>query len=383
MVVRRKTGRHRIDRHRRESSGHLHGRSRGAAALRSYARKMVPVGRHAVAKGRDEAGLPMGAREGAAGGMGARAEDRGAGRESIVRGRRGAPVAGTGGHSRSRTSVGDSDPWLLGTPDGVIDLRTGATQEARPGDYITRLTAVAPAEGEDCPLWMAFLSEATGNDADMIGFLQRWFGYCLTGITREHALVFIHGDGGNGKGVLMNTVFGIMGGHAANAVTDTFVVTRGDKHTTDLAMLDGARMVMASEVEEGQTWAEARIKAITGGDPITARFMRQDNFTFVPRFKLTISGNHKPALRGVDNSTRRRFNIVPFTRRPATPDPELSEKLKTEWGAILRWMIEGCLEWQRSGPARPRPCPPRPKTTLSRRITSGGGSKTAATSGGA
>ena len=249
--------------------------------------------------------------------------------------------------------VWDRDPWLLGTPDGVIDLRTGETREARPEDYITRLTAVAPAASEDCPLWLAFLNEATAGDAGMIGFLQRWFGYCLTGITREHALVFIHGDGGNGKGVAMNTIFGIMGDHATNAAMDTFVVTRGDKHTTDLAMLDGARMVMASEVEEGQTWAEARIKAITGGDSITARFMRQDNFTFVPRFKLTISGNHKPALKGVDNSTRRRFNIVPFNHRPAAPDVELPEKLKAEWGAILRWMINGCLEWQRSGLGAP------------------------------
>jgi len=249
--------------------------------------------------------------------------------------------------------VWDGDLWLLGTPGGVIDLRTGRMRPARPGDYITRLTAVAPAAGEDCPLWLKFLKEATGGDAGMIGFLQRWFGYCLTGITREHALVFIHGDGGNGKGVVMNTIFGILGDHAVNAAMETFTVTRGDKHSTDLAMLAGARMVMASEVEEGQTWAEARIKAVTGGDPITARFMRQDNFTFVPRFKLTISGNHKPALRGVDNSTRRRFNIVPFTRRPAAPDPELSEKLKTEWGAILRWMIEGCLEWQRNGLGAP------------------------------
>jgi putative DNA primase/helicase len=249
--------------------------------------------------------------------------------------------------------VWDSDAWLLGTPEGVIDLRTGKTREARPEDYITRLTAVAPAMGEDCPLWLTFLEEATGGDAGMIGFLQRWFGYCLTGITREHALVFIHGDGGNGKGVVMNTIFGILGDHAVNAAMETFTVTRGDKHSTDLAMLDGARMVMASEVEEGQTWAEARIKAVTGGDPITARFMRQDNFTFVPRFKLTISGNHKPALRGVDNSTRRRFNIVPFTRRPAVPDVELSEKLKAEWGAILRWMINGCLEWQRVGLGAP------------------------------
>jgi putative DNA primase/helicase len=249
--------------------------------------------------------------------------------------------------------VWDGDAWLLGTPGGVIDLRTGRMRPPRPEDYITRLTAVAPALGEDCPLWLKFLEEATGNDPGMIGFLQRWFGYCLTGITREHALVFIHGDGGNGKGVVMNTIFGILGDHAVNAAMETFTVTRGDKHSTDLAMLDGARMVMASEVEEGQTWAEARIKAVTGGDPITARFMRQDNFTFTPRFKLTISGNHKPALRGVDNSTRRRFNIVPFTRRPAVPDPELSEKLKAEWPGILRWMINGCLEWQRVGLGAP------------------------------
>jgi putative DNA primase/helicase len=249
--------------------------------------------------------------------------------------------------------VWDGDPWSLGTPAGVIDLRTGAMRDARPEDYITRLTAVAPAVGEECPLWLKFLGEATGDDAGMIGFLRRWFGYCLTGITQEHALVFIHGDGGNGKGVVMNTVFGILGDHAVNAAMETFVVTRGDKHSTDLAMLDGARMVMASEVEEGQTWAEARIKAITGGDPITARFMRQDNFTYVPRFKLTISGNHKPALRGVDNATRRRFNIVPFNRRPATPDPELPEKLKAEWPGSLRWMVNGCLEWRREGLGAP------------------------------
>jgi putative DNA primase/helicase len=249
--------------------------------------------------------------------------------------------------------IWDADPWSLGTPGGVVDLRTGVTREARPEDYVTRSTAVAPAEGEDCPLWLKFLGEATGGDAGMIGFLRRWFGYCLTGITHEHALVFIHGDGGNGKSVVMNTIFGIMGGYATNAAMDTFVVTRGDKHTTDLAMLDGARMVMASEVEEGQTWAEARIKAITGGDSITARFMRQDNFTFIPRFKLTISGNHKPALKGVDNSTRRRFNIVPFNKRPAMPDVELPEKLKAEWPAVLRWMVNGCLEWRRSGLGAP------------------------------
>ena len=147
----------------------------------------------------------------------------------------------------------------------------------------------------------------------------------------------------------MNTIFGIMGDYAVNAAMETFVVTHGDKHPTDLAMLAGARFVMTTEVEEGQVWAEARIKALTGGDPMTARFMRQDFFTFVPRFKLTISGNHKPNLRNVDDATRRRFNIVPFVHKPKRVDRELADKLRLEWPQILRWMIEGCLEWQQCG----------------------------------
>jgi putative DNA primase/helicase len=137
------------------------------------------------------------------------------------------------------------------------------------------------------------------------------------------------------------------------AAMDTFTASYGDKHTTDLAMLRGARLVTSSETEEDRPWAEARIKQMTGGDCITARFMRQDNFTFRPTFKLIIVGNHKPVLHNVDDAARRRFNIVPFTTRPANPDPELESKLRAEWPGILRWMIEGCLDWQRNGLVRP------------------------------
>lgn len=118
-------------------------------------------------------------------------------------------------------------------------------------------------------------------------------------------------------------------------------------------MLRGARLVTASETEEGRAWAESRIKQMTGGDPITARFMRQDFFTFQPQFKLFIAANHQPALHSVDAATRRRFNIVPFVRKPASPDRELESKLRGEAPAILRWMIDGCLNWQRSGLQRP------------------------------
>jgi len=243
----------------------------------------------------------------------------------------------------------DQDAWLLGTPGGTVDLRTGALRPAQRGDYITRSTAITPAASSDCPLWLRFLDEATGSDAELIAFLQRWAGYCLTGDTREHALLFVYGPGGNGKGVLLVTLAGILDTYAATAAMDTFAASPGDRHPTDLAMLHGARLVMTTETEEGRAWAEARIKALTGGDPITARFMRQDFFTFMPAFKLTISGNHKPALRNVDDAARRRFNVVPFLHKPPNPDRELVSKLKAEWPAILRWLIDGCLAWQTHG----------------------------------
>jgi putative DNA primase/helicase len=250
--------------------------------------------------------------------------------------------------------VWNSDPWLLGTPGGVVDLRTGQLRPAERTDFITRSTAVAPAEVAHCPTWLQFLREATGGDDGLIRFLQQWFGYCLTGHTYEHALVFLYGPGGNGKGVLLGTIASVMRSYAATAALDTFTATRGERHPTDLAMLDGARLVQTNETEEDRAWAEARIKTLTGGDAVTARFMRQDFFTYIPQFKLVISGNHQPALRNVDDAARRRFNVVPFLHKPPIPDPLLSQKLRDEWPAILRWMIDGGLDWQGSGLVRPQ-----------------------------
>lgn len=246
----------------------------------------------------------------------------------------------------------DRDPYLLATPGGTVDLKTGILRPAAPDDMITRVAAVAPAE-IPCPRWLQFLQEATNRDEELITFLKRWCGYCLTGDTREHALVFGYGPGGNGKSVFLNVLAKIMGDYATVAAMDTFTASHGDRHSTDLAMLRGARLVSASETEEGRAWAESRIKQMTGGDPITARFMRQDNFTFLPQFKLTIVGNHKPVLKNVDDAARRRFNIVPFIHKPNSPDKDLEFKLQEEWPGILHWMIEGCLEWQREGMFRP------------------------------
>lgn len=249
--------------------------------------------------------------------------------------------------------VWDADAFLLGTPGGTVELRTGALRASKPSEGLTKSTAVAPAKTADCPRWLAFLDEATGGDHELIRFLQQWAGYSLTADTREHALVFVYGLGGNGKSVFLNALTGILASYAATAAMDTFTASKADKHPTDLAMLRGARLVTASETEEGKAWAESRIKQMTGGDPISARFMRQDFFTFKPNFKLTIIGNHKPVLRNVDDAARRRFNIVPFTRKPAEIDRQLEERLKEEWPGILRWMIDGCLDWLENGLVRP------------------------------
>ena len=247
----------------------------------------------------------------------------------------------------------DADPWLLNTPAGTVDLRTGRIRDHRIGDYITKTTAVAP--GGDCPLWRAFLERITNGDGELQAYLQRVCGYALTGVTSEHALLFGHGTGANGKSVFVNTISGVMGDYATTAPMEAFIASNSDRHPTELAGLRGARLVTASETEEGRRWAESKIKTLTGGDKIAARFMRQDFFEFVPRFKLLIVGNHRPGLRGVDEAIRRRMNLIPFsvTIPEEERDEKLPDKLRDEWPGILQWMIDGCTEWQGEGLARP------------------------------
>ena len=251
------------------------------------------------------------------------------------------------------SEIWDSDPFLLGTPGGTVDLRTGTLRTPMQDDFITKQTTVAPAESPNCPLWLHFLADATRGDALLVRYLRQWCGYCCTGDIREHALLFIFGPGGNGKSVFLNTVSRILGDYATIAAMDTFVAAKGERHPADLAMLRGARLVCVSETEEGHAWAESRIKTLTGGDPVSARFMRQDFFTYIPQFKLTIVGNHKPTLRNVDDAVCRRFNLAPFVHKPTIPDKELEKKLQAEYPAILRWMIEGCLDWLMHGLIRP------------------------------
>jgi putative DNA primase/helicase len=233
-----------------------------------------------------------------------------------------------------------------------VDLRTGNGREPRPEDYNTKCARapIVPA-GTPCPLWVRFLTRVTDGNRELIDFLQRWCGYCLTGSTAEQVMVFLYGTGANGKSVFVSTVTDILGDYAAATSMEILLTSRQERHPTELARLMGVRLVTAHEIASGRRWDEEKIKLLTGGDKLTARFMRQDFFEFVPRFKLMVFGNHKPTLRNVDEAIRRRLLLVPFTVTipERERDPDLLAKLKTEAGAILQWMIAGCLAWQRDG----------------------------------
>ena len=247
------------------------------------------------------------------------------------------------------TEVWDRDPWLLNTPGGVVDLHSGIIQPHNRALAMTKITMAKP-QG-DCPIWRQFVATVTGGDKDLQDYLQRVAGYCLTGVTSEHALFFLYGTGANGKSVFANTLTAILGDYATVAAMDMFMATTSERHPTDMAGLRGARIVTSIETEQGRRWAESKLKALTGGDKITARFMRQDFFEFIPQFKLLVAGNHKPAIRNVDEAMRRRLHMVPFTITipPANRDKQLPERLLAERDGILAWAVEGCLAWQRSG----------------------------------
>lgn len=246
----------------------------------------------------------------------------------------------------------DADPWVLNTPGGQVDLREGKLYPADPDAMCSKSTAVTPKKG-DAPMWFKFLRETTGNDRALIRYLQVLCGYALSGSTQEQTFSFVWGPGGNGKSVFLDTVAGAMGDYAVTAPMDTFASMTGDRHPTDIAGLVGARLVTAEETQAGRRWDEAKLKSITGGSSMSARFMRQDFFEFTPTFKLILVGNHQPEIGVLDDAMRRRIHVVPFVRKPKEVDRLLSDKLQQEWPQILLWMIEGCAIWLRDGLVAP------------------------------
>ena len=256
---------------------------------------------------------------------------------------------------RISASALNTDPMLCGL-DGarrVLDLRTGAVRAALPGDYITKslgVRGVGRADGSS--RWLSFMDQTFCGDRALISWMQRWFGYCLTGSTREEILVFGYGAGRNGKGSMFASVAHVLGEYAATVDKKTFQESAagGGAASPDLFKLQGARFILSSETTDASI-DEAQIKTMTGGDQITARGLYKDPVTFLPQFKINILGNHRPVIRNTDHGIWSRIRLVPFLRifSEEEQDKTLKERFRDEAEHILAWMLQGCLEWQRVG----------------------------------
>jgi putative DNA primase/helicase len=245
----------------------------------------------------------------------------------------------------------DADPWLLNVANGTLDLRTGALRPHDPADLLTRLAPVAYDPQAAAPTWEAFLERILAGSRELIEFLQRAVGYALTGDTREQVLFILYGTGANGKSTLLAALAGMLGDYAQHTPGETLLSRRPGCVPNDVARLRGARLVMAVEAEENERLAESLVKQMTGGDPLTARFLHHEWFEFTPDFKLFLATNHNPLIRGTDLAIWRRIRRIPFavTIPEAEQDRTLSDRLRAELPGILAWAVRGCLAWQRDG----------------------------------
>jgi putative DNA primase/helicase len=247
----------------------------------------------------------------------------------------------------------DADRMLLNLANCTFDLRRREPRPHDPADLCTQLAPVNYDPNAECPRWMKFMGQIFAGNGNLISFMQRAIGYALTGDTSEHVVFILWGSGANGKSTLLNTIVAMLGtcqprDYAVTTRAETFMVKKGDTIPNDVAALHNARMVVASEADRERRLAEGMLKNCTGGDPVNARFMRAEFFSFVPRFKVFLATNQRPIVRGTDHGLWRRIRLIPFnvTIPPADQDPYLADALKAELPGILRWAIQGCFDWQ-------------------------------------
>jgi len=250
----------------------------------------------------------------------------------------------------------DDDPLLFVVSNGTLDLRTGILRNSLPEDLITRATTISWDPTATCPKWLSVLHRCFADDSGLVNWFQLVVGYTLTGDTSEQVLFFLFGRGANGKTVILEVIRSLLGEHGVRSPFGTFLEQRTTGPRNDLAALAGARWVYASEVAPQARFDEATLKSLTGGDPIAARFLYREQFTFIPKFKLWLCANHRPMVRGTEHAVWRRIVQIPFvvTIPEEERDPYLVDKLRPELPGILRWAVEGCLRWQQ---ARLRPFP--------------------------
>lgn len=240
----------------------------------------------------------------------------------------------------------DAAPRHINTPGGIVDLTTGDITPPEPAALHTRSALIAPDPEHPTPRWDAFLADTFGGDADMIGFVQRLAGYSASADTGIHVLPFLHGGGQNGKSVLMDVLRQILGDYAATAPAG-FLMAGKQEHSEEMARLQGLRLVVASEVNQDAKFDEAKMKELTGGDTLTARYMRQSFFSFDPTHHLWLMGNHQPQVKAGGDSFWRRLRLIPFLHR--VPDDKRIENLAKilvaeEGPGILAWIIRGAID---------------------------------------
>jgi putative DNA primase/helicase len=242
----------------------------------------------------------------------------------------------------------DCNPMLFNCKNGTIDLNTGQVREHRRDDLISKLSSVEYDPVAQCSTWLKFLDTITEGNEELSNYLQRCVGYSMTGVTCEDALFLLYGTGSNGKRF-------VFGDYSEVADFGSLVVSNNHSIRNDLAKLNGARFVTASESNSGKRLDEEVIKKLTGGDMITARYLYSDHFNFTPQFKLWLGTNHKPIIRGQDNGIWRRIRLIPFTVSIPTDevDLHLTDKLKLEAPGILKWALKGLADWQEDGLREP------------------------------
>jgi putative DNA primase/helicase len=241
----------------------------------------------------------------------------------------------------------DSKRLHLNTPAGVVDLLTGERVDPDRAQLHTRSTHVPPDPEMPTPRWDAFLKDTFCGDPDMTGYVQRLAGYAASGDVRHHVLPFLYGSGQNGKTVLAEVLRALLGDYAATAPPKFLMAQRYGGHETEIARLQGLRLVIASEVNQDHQFDEAKVKELTGADALTARFMRQDFFTFEPTHHLWLAGNYKPAVKSGGDSFWRRLRLVPFLHR--VPDENRVDNLARilvdeEGPGILAWIAAGAVD---------------------------------------
>jgi putative DNA primase/helicase len=241
----------------------------------------------------------------------------------------------------------DRDLDVLATPGGVINLKTGEARPASRNDLMRKSAAVSMSSPSDCPLWKRFINESFG-DKETVEFVRRYFGYCLTGHVSEQVFLYLFGKGGNGKNLLTEVIAEIMGGYARNMDISTLQRRGGDKHMSELAVLNGARFVRTSEPDRESKWNESRLKDLTGDAVVTANLKHKDEVEMNITFKLAVLANPAPTFDDVGESMQRRLVAI-FIPQPAKRDMELKAKLRAEYPAILRWLVDGAVDWYSGG----------------------------------